>query len=1031
MKKLLIISLFLCSALFLPKALLFSASDESTQFYTIDDFSKGLNSHASNLITPKNQGVVAQNVRINNEYGSLSKAEPLISYGTLGASKVTGLYRYYKSDDTSYLLASSGSTLSVGEDSTGVFTTLKDSLTDGKRWQFVTYKDICIGMNGYDNPLKFDGNIATTENVNGARTLNNSLAELGSPFAELLNGSHLDSNSWYQYKVAFYDGSDYYYSTARSNPIKTGYSDIFDYSASAHVVGDMEMSSDCVGTDKVFGTGSCPFNGTSDYLTVAGSTDFNFGTGNFTIEAWVKFDTIASADVHNAIATRYQDANNYWIFSAYSNNDFYFFGKVASSAFSCSSFGVPTLVNDTWYHIALVRSGTEVSVYLNGTKHTSPTANSANLNMTADVLIGGLATSYFLDGSIDELRISNIARWTSSFTVPTSAYSADSNTKLLLHLDVGCSDLKLTDIPLGEEGTTRRYIYRTLGNSSRTNVLADTTYYKVATILDNTTRTYSDLSTDTVISVNAAPTWATVSAGGLDVTPPKGSYCNIHGERLFIAGNKTYNSDIYWSDLFNPDYFLATSFEQIRPDDGDKITFIKSLLGILTIGKTNSIQKFYTDGDVVSAWYCSAPFSNNGCPAPYSVANSPLGIIYLGRYGLFVFNGQSSTLLSDPITKEIRDIQQASIADTFGIYWNNEYHLAYTSDASGESENNRILVYDAIRESFTLDLRYANCMATLQSGLDFGNLYYGTNDGKVVKEGSTTEYLSKRYSSDFDAGTYDDVRQFGTEESPLLKIAWDLTGDAAWRESGYPVAGDMASSGGTHYLGDREDLGGQWRSPVYKIDASALSKLYWNEDLNEFGDVQFRTRTASTEAGITSAAWSAAVSDPSGSAITSTANDYIQIEADLSTSNILYTPELYSEGNYVWRLAYSKSGSPYETTLSSIWKSGLFEPIPNYQTLIKWIKVYYEASEGTLNINYKNNEGTVDETFTIDFTKNVYEKTSHGDTYEILETDKVFTYRARPNDIGSRWQLTVSDNGITSWKIKKIEIAYQPVDLSL
>ena len=33
--------------------------------------------------------------------------------------------------------------------------------------------------------------------------------------------------------------------------------------------------------------------------------------------------------------------------------------------------------------------------------------------------------SEFLYGYIDELRISNIARWTSSFTVPSAPYTAD------------------------------------------------------------------------------------------------------------------------------------------------------------------------------------------------------------------------------------------------------------------------------------------------------------------------------------------------------------------------------------------------------------------------------------------------------------------------------------------------------------------------------------------------------------------------------------------------------------------------------
>jgi len=39
-----------------------------------------------------------------------------------------------------------------------------------------------------------------------------------------------------------------------------------------------------------YGSGSVKFDGVDDYMSVPASTDFEFGTGNFTVEAWVNTD---------------------------------------------------------------------------------------------------------------------------------------------------------------------------------------------------------------------------------------------------------------------------------------------------------------------------------------------------------------------------------------------------------------------------------------------------------------------------------------------------------------------------------------------------------------------------------------------------------------------------------------------------------------------------------------------------------------------------------------------------------------------
>jgi len=370
----------------------------------------------------------------------------------------------------------------------------------------------------------------------------------------------------------------------------------------------------------------------------------------------------------------------------------------------------------------------------------------------------------------------------------TYTYSTALSNPILLGADV--HNVTLTDIPLGPYGTTHRYIYRTHGQATQA-ALATADYYMCIDMAENALRTTNDAVADGDLPND--PTWATVTTAELDCTPPLSKYLEIHTQRLFTAGNSTYPSRIYYSDEFNPDYFSATDYERIRPNDGDEITAIKTQGGILRVIKTNTIQSYYTDG-AASTWYPSDPLTHIGCPAPYSVANTPYGLAYLSRSGLRLFNGQGSNLISDAVTQEIRDISQVNIKECAGYFHEDDYSLAYTSTESGLSYNDRVLVYNFVRDAYVLNTENINCFHAFNSGTDLGTLYMGssTTDGYVVAHSSPLSLQTIRYKSQLDLGTYSDAMTSGTEFSPILSmISLDLMNDytsdtlarAAWATS--------------------------------------------------------------------------------------------------------------------------------------------------------------------------------------------------------------------------------------------------------
>ena len=592
-------------------------------------------------------------------------------------------------------------------------------------------------------------------------------------------------------------------------------------------------------------------------------------------------------------------------------------------------------------------------------------------------------------------------------------------------------NISLTDIPIGPVGTTARYVYRNVGNATKAGAEADTTFYLMATISNNTTTTANDAISDATLAGNTA--WVTTSK--YPCTPPTGKYCNVNKQRFWIGGNTTYNSRLYFSDDGNPDFFGPDDFFEIRADDGDEITFIDTFMGILTIGKNNSIQKLYTDGSYITDWYVSDPFSFIGCPAPYTADTSPIGIIYLSRDGIYTFDGVRSKLISDAVTPEIKDISRTNIDKCSGIYFNNEYRLSYNSYELGVTNNNRVLLYDLIRDAYVLDTINVNCWTVFNASTDTGVIYLGSSnaDGLVQGVAYSAPLLNIRYKSEFDAGAYNDTRTYGIENSPTLELGWDCTIDTWLTELQTKDANidtiDKIKTYLPNSVIDRPDTDGTWTSEVYYINASALDKLYWNENLGAYGDVTFQVRLDS-DSDMTGIEWNTAVTDPNGTDISGiTKNDYIQFRANLSTTDVVYTPTLFTADGYVFRMTYAKVGSTKETAVTSLYRTGWKSfNVEGYKKQIKRIKIFYAGTSGKVNFNIKTDDGDINRNIEIDLS--VKSDFSTDDRYTGDDDLKIFTYyppintELYPSLIGQLFQFEISENGTVAWEISKIEFMY-------
>jgi len=186
-----------------------------------------------------------------------------------------------------------------------------------------------------------------------------------------------------------------------------------------HVIasaGDVQHST----TQQKFGATSIKFDGSGDYLSIAGSTDWDFGTGDFTIDFWLYPNSFVD---HDGVFGWRTDHNNRFCINGIGGN-IPTFTIIEAGGISVSISG--SFTTGTWQHVAVVRYGNTFNFFVGGTSQgtdtdTNPTfyVDDFKIGLNRDGNAG-----FDLDGYIDEFRVKKgEATWTENFTPPTSTYT--------------------------------------------------------------------------------------------------------------------------------------------------------------------------------------------------------------------------------------------------------------------------------------------------------------------------------------------------------------------------------------------------------------------------------------------------------------------------------------------------------------------------------------------------------------------------------------------------------------------------------
>ena len=173
-----------------------------------------------------------------------------------------------------------------------------------------------------------------------------------------------------------------------------------------------------------FGGAAGLFDGSGDRITTPDSADWDFGTGDFTVEFFIRFNALPSSAARTIVGN-YVSSTSGWLVQF--RNDApgarLTFGSSGDSPLDGFTWSPSTA---TWYHVAVTRASGTVRSFVDGVQIGSDVTNTENISGSTGVLMVGalnLGPIQHFNGWLDEIRITKgVARYAANFTPPTAPF---------------------------------------------------------------------------------------------------------------------------------------------------------------------------------------------------------------------------------------------------------------------------------------------------------------------------------------------------------------------------------------------------------------------------------------------------------------------------------------------------------------------------------------------------------------------------------------------------------------------------------
>lgn len=210
---------------------------------------------------------------------------------------------------------------------------------------------------------------------------------------------------------------------------------------------------------------------------------------------------------------------------------------------------------------------------------------------------------------------------------------------------------------------------------------------------------------------------------------------DVYQNRLMSAGFSLSPSTVWFSDISEPEGYAADFNFEVRTNDGDYITAIKSFQTNFYIFKQNSFH--ILQGDNPNNFFLQQVTDQYGCVNNRSVVAYDNFIAFLDRKGVMVWDGANIRPLSKDGTPKIQPIfdtmnYSAALTSACAVHDKLRNQLLFAIPINGSTTNNITLVYDYLVGAWTkYDGFTPSSFAAIRGRNNTKNAFYGDTSGRL------------------------------------------------------------------------------------------------------------------------------------------------------------------------------------------------------------------------------------------------------------------------------------------------------------
>lgn len=387
-----------------------------------------------------------------------------------------------------------------------------------------------------------------------------------------------------------------------------------------------------------------------------------------------------------------------------------------------------------------------------------------------------------------------------------------------------------------------------LGSGSWTTVTSPFTDDLVNDIVIAKNIAYFLNGTDNVRSYDG--TTVTDEGNNGTTNPPKSTHGEWMINRLFLAGNSTNPSIVYFSDSLAPSTFnQATNRLSINVGDNYPVNGLKKFRQyVLLVFKTRGIFAVDVSNATPGNWTIDPVDTEFGCIAKRTIVQVGNDIWFLANdlHVRSVLRSQLDKVMgaSLPITYEVQAwidrINPSAVANASAAYFANKYWLFVPMDSA--TRNTHAIVYDFVQKGWSLWTNH-NILSAATSTIQQSNtvrLYGG--------ESQNTALVYRLFNGASDNGTaiaYSVETKRENFDTPLLDKSWQMLELEMIASSGTASVSGQVDGAGYSMIGTMDLSGNLPQLPIalpFNLVPFGLAKKKFNLDnvLSRGRNVQYQ-----------------------------------------------------------------------------------------------------------------------------------------------------------------------------------------------